>query len=177
MASTENEVLQNFNRLHAPLVDVSLLRTAIDQVVDDRMGLAKEFLGAAKTLVAGSSQNIDLRNGLSRAYYAVHHAARSLALFILQVDPYGHTESLERLNSLLASDTILKGKMSGRPDLVKDLQQLLHERHIADYHPYAASTPKESPLDFSVAAPNATSLADWFVQKTEEFIDYKRANP
>ena len=83
------------------MVDVSVLKAAINQVVDDRIQLVKEFLDSAKRQQAGNPTNIDLRNSLSRAYYSVHHAARGLALFISGVDPYGHTESIERLRGWL----------------------------------------------------------------------------
>ena len=97
-------------------------------------------------------------------------------MFSVGSDPYGHAESLERLQKLMVSDRILGAKL-GRANLKIELEQLLHSRHLADYHVYGAATPHEQPVNFVNLAQDATALAEWFVQKAEEFVTFRRSNP
>ena len=166
----ENALLRRYGGLHAPIVDIMLIDSAVQQVVLDRIAFAKDFVASARDMLTGTPNVIDFRNATSRAYYAVHHTLRAVLLFDLKADIYGHAESIEIFVRRMNGIPPLRAKANAASITEATLLEILHRRHLADYHCYGSSDPLEPPVDFSVIAPQALSFSDTVVVKMEEYL-------
>lgn len=110
------------------------------------------------------------RNAVSRAYYAAHHALRALLLFEERGDVDGHREAIEAVSDLIKRNPAVRAKLGERGDFRGRMQEMLEQRHLADYYPYGASAPKEEPADFAALAVAAVQYARQVVEKTNEYI-------
>lgn len=151
--------------------------SAIDEVCDDRLAFARAFLEFARqihSLTVPSNTEMIARNVVSRCYYTAHHAIRALLMFHERGDTSGHVEAIEQFADVLKNTSSLKSKLASHGDVPQRLKDLLHNRHLADYYPYAAVNPKETPVDFPVAATDALSFVGQLVDKIEDYIRVKR---
>lgn len=140
----------------------------------DRLNLARSFLESAERL-ANDAQHpeaapgeIDSRNAVSRAYYACHHAARALLLHHERGDRSGHQEAIEALRKAASQVEELKTRFGDPKDLRMRLIILMKQRHRADYDPYGADDPKETPVDFAAAAAEAVDFARQLVEAVDD---------
>jgi uncharacterized protein (UPF0332 family) len=167
----DNVLLRHYSRVHPPAVDTGLIDAAIQQVTLDRMTLARDFVASATAMLNGAPREVDLRNATSRAYYAIHHALRAVLLFDLKSDAYGHIESIDEFLKRARSTSSLRTKADAAAITERALLDILHHRHLADYHCYGAADPFEAPVDFSVVAPQAVKFAGDVVAKMEEYLE------
>jgi uncharacterized protein (UPF0332 family) len=96
-----------------------MLSSEVERRVKQHLRLAKGFLDSAILSVSGTE--FDVRNALSRSYYAMFHACNALILSCGMVPSKSH-------GGLRAQAQRLLGKPFGR--LVSDLYEL---RRVADY--------------------------------------------
>jgi uncharacterized protein (UPF0332 family) len=145
----------------------------IQAAARDRLGLARRFAESAASL-AESGTEIDLRNAISRAYYACHHAARAVSLVRTGKDEHDHYRAIDAvaaaakdgdhaLSAALrraASDyfqTISVGQLGAGIDGA--LSTLIRHRHCADYAPYGRQHLRDARVDFVAVAPSGVRLA------------------
>ncbi|MGD0112186.1 MAG: hypothetical protein ABSD48_09990 [Armatimonadota bacterium] len=106
-------------------LDSEGLRDMLQQFVSARMALARRFLSNAVDNAA--SEQPDFRLIVSRAYYAMYHAARSVVFAFSRADVDAHRE----LPSKLPSDFPDRGLW------VERLKGWRIRRDAADYSPFA----------------------------------------
>lgn len=166
--------LRDLATLHHGAVDIVQVEKAIRAGVDKRLKLAQQFLQFADSLLpASGTDDMAARNAVSRAYYATHHALRALLLFEERGDIDGHREAIEAASDLIKRNSAVRAKLGERDDFRSQMQELLEQRHLADYYPYGASAPKEEPVDFASLATAAVQFARHIVEKTNEYISQK----
>lgn len=127
------------------------LALVIQQVTSDRLSFAGEHLRAGDQLIF----NLQFRSAISRYYYSMYHAARSIVFAEVQGDDYErHNELPRHLPAGLHNGTL-------REQELVDARLLRNE---ADYNVYPSdqSEWKDDAGKLSVTAAN-------FVQACEEF--------
>jgi uncharacterized protein (UPF0332 family) len=134
----------------AGLVDFAAVEAVINEIVADRIGLAREFLQQARSfgLATPGSQ----RRTISACYYTQYHAGRAVLLFSEKVDRDDHDKMPKFL------ETVFPGRAIGRA-----LDQMRTRRRSVDYDPY---------LDFDLAAESRDALntANTFLEACEAFL-------
>ncbi len=163
-------LLRHYRGLHAPIIDIGLIDSAIQQVALDRIAFAKEFVASATDMLAGSPDEMDFRNATSRGYYAVHHTLRAVLLFDLRADTYGHSEAISDFLKRMKDDPALKTKADVAGINQTTLKDLLLNRQLADYHYYGSSNPSEPKVEFASIGPQAVHFADEIVVQMEEYL-------
>ena len=177
LKKTHYRQLRELSDVHPGAVDMAGVEQAMRDGIEKRLTLAQEFLLFSEGLLptAGRGDEIASRNAISRAYYAVHHAVRSLLLFEERGDVDGHRESIEAVCALLKRNPAARSKLGNTEEFRAAFLDLLERRHLADYYPYGANAPNEAPLDFDQAAQEAVQFARRVVTKTREYITMKEA--
>jgi uncharacterized protein (UPF0332 family) len=101
----------------------------LDQLIEsasrDRFHLARGFLRSARQ--AFSQPNPNCRVALARSYYAMYHAARSVAFFVHRGDDH---ESHQELPRNLPKDFVERTRWEN------EIKTARLERNRADYDPY-----------------------------------------
>lgn len=157
------------------------IERGLDEAARERLALARAFADAATRLADAACRDdsvlsdIDARNAVSRSYYACHHAARALALFRDRGDEPHHRRAIKCLARTVRAERKLQSKLGEAEDVEKRLEQLLHHRHLADYHPYGASAAREAPLDFVATAHRAAAWAQKVVDTVEAFFQERES--
>ncbi|MGI4789818.1 MAG: HEPN domain-containing protein [Janthinobacterium lividum] len=166
--------LRDLADVHSGAVDLTGIDQAMRDGVEKRLAFAQEFLSFSENLLfSGIGSEIESRNIVSRAYYAVHHAVRALLLFEERGDVDGHRESIEAVCALLKRNSAARSKLGSMEDFRTEFLDLLDRRHLADYYPYGTNSPNEATLDFAQAAQEAVQFAHRVVEKTREYIAMK----
>ena len=166
--------LQRLARLNPALVSATELNAALGRVVDDRLSFARAFLEFAQMLLTlPTPDEMTYRNAIARSYYAVHHAARALVIFIEHDDPFGHiatadavavaTKKHPRLREALGEDG--KGRILAWQSL----------RNRADYSIYGQEDASEPSLDFATKAPHTLRECEEFVSAVETYVQNERS--
>lgn len=141
------------------------IEAAVSQCVCDRLRLAEAFLVAAQRSLTTAIDEVDYRNIISRAYYVCHHAIRACKMHRDNGDVDGHTEAITAFRKIINTEPSLQSRLSN-----SDLMKLMHKRHLADYYPYGASYPRETPLNFSAEATLAVAEAQQHFDAIRDFI-------
>jgi uncharacterized protein (UPF0332 family) len=165
-------------QLQAGVLDLAAIDEGIEAGVDKRLELAEMFLTCANRLCppAGTAMDeISARNAVSRAYYAIHHAVRALLLYEEHGDVDGHQETIKAVTGLIIRVPAARAKIGGAKEFGDKLQEVLHQRHLADYYLYGTAVPREVPLDFPTAATELLSFAAETLGKVRQYIAEKRA--
>ena len=177
--------LMELARKHPTLLpfDRDLHRRYVKRIVDDRLGFADEHLKAADDLLGLAAGPLPtargdflLRAALGRAYYAVHHALRSLHLTFRRWDTDTHDGTISGTNSLLDTHPNLRSLLDPRRDLLRLVGRLMDERHVADYHMYGREELGKPETDFAVAAPQAVLFAQYLLPLVAQAIEKHRRN-
>jgi uncharacterized protein (UPF0332 family) len=113
----------------------------IDRLADDRIVRAKRCLEVAEFLASqADSAPLDLqkellRSAVTKAYYSIHHAIRSITLIENGWEEDGHQESISALGKMLEKEGFRK---RSRLDAAirKELAVARNNRSVTDYSPY-----------------------------------------
>jgi len=98
-------------------------------LVDRRWQMAESYLQFAEPLAQTMATETEQRQVISRAYYAMHHAARALILRRQDYEIWEHGRVIEALNQLT-------GGTRRHPSLEANaLDVARHRRNAADYNP------------------------------------------
>ncbi len=120
----------------------------------DRVALAKHFLVSAKKL--RTMRPSSYRNSISRSYYAMYHAARTISyIFVAGDDNQEHKD-------------LHKGIPEEFPDFERwrnDLKEARLRRNEADYDPYPLSN-----AEFAAVSRTQLKTATDFLQVTEQYL-------
>jgi len=132
-------------------VDIAQIDAVINEVVADRMRLARQILDGAKSI--GLASDMAQRKTVSACYYSQYHAARAVVLFVDRVDRDDHEKLPNHMDKIFPRTTI-GGSLS----------TMLDRRRCVDYDPYLST--------FDLAAESAGMVAqtEAFLQPIEAFL-------
>ena len=151
--------------------DTPEIEDAVSRAARDRADLAEGFCRSAEELVASlTASEMDRRNATSRAYYACHHAMRACALEHQSGDEPDHRGAITAFARIVTAEQMLRETLGDASQLEQRVDVLMHQRHLADYHPYGSSYPREAPADFAEAAADAVTLARSIVNAVQAFL-------
>lgn len=126
-----------------------------DQVVADRLMLAREMLDAAHKLYAAKPRQN--RSAISRYYYSMYHALRAVSFFVHGGDDF-------------ESHSVLAGKLPGdfpAPSYwANSLKSARENRNSADYDPYPVDgiTWRSMATDLRLEAPRLIAVAEQYLK-------------
>lgn len=162
-------------------LDRTLHQRYVEKIVGDRLAFATEHLKAADDLLGLAAGPLPtargdflLRAALGRAYYAVHHALRSLHITFKGWDTDTHDGTISGTQSILSTEADLASFLDPRKDLVRLVRGLMDERHVADYHMYDREDARKAETDFIVAAPQAVLFAQNLLPLVAQAIEKRR---
>ena len=126
-------------------------------------------MDSAQDMLAGTPGEMDYRNATSLAYYAIHHALRAVLLFDVKADTYGHNEFIEAFAKRMSRTPALRAKADAAGITEADLLNVLHHRHLADYHCYGSpnrpNRPRTSPpSDLRTSTSRSMSSRSWEIR-------------
>lgn len=177
LTKTQYASLRVLAGVNPSAVDTSAIDQAMRDAVRKRMELAQDFLRFSKGLVSPgeAADQMAARNAVSRAYYAAHHAMRALLLFEERGDVDGHREAIEAVYALLKRNPGARSRIGEADEFRRSVLDLLDQRHLADYYPYATNAPNEPPADFVSLAQTAMNFSRRVVQGTADYISLKES--
>jgi uncharacterized protein (UPF0332 family) len=127
------------------------LSELIQQIASDRLMLAGEHLRAGDSLIFGKQ----FRSAISRHYYAMYHAARSIVFAYNQGDDHQHHSDLPRN---------LPNNLQTAAQREVELTDARLLRNKADYDPYPSGQ-----ADWEADARQLSVVAAEFLQACEEY--------
>ena len=179
----QHESLRKAKQDHPELLplDPLLLATMVGKLADDRLTFAHEHLKVADDLLGlvngtlpTASARFVLGTALGRAYYAIFHALRALHLTYKGWDTDTHNGTISGTQSILDTEPPLQTFLDPRKDLVRLVQKLMDDRHVADYHMYGRENLAKAETDFAVAAPQAVLFAQSLLPQIAQAIEKHR---
>lgn len=144
MSTATNKVLGNFREaINLTTVTGHSINELRDQVCADRLELAGQFLTAGDKLLR--ARHAEYRSAISRYYYAMYHAMRTVVYFVADGDDHEKHEILPSRTPADFPDSSL---------WANHLKGARSYRNEADYDPYPAD-----PAEFKVTAKQLRDLA------------------
>jgi uncharacterized protein (UPF0332 family) len=139
----------------AQTLDSQSLEEIVKEVALDRWKLALSFARFAKNLPVETD---NLRNIISRNYYACYQAARALVFFITRLDVDGHKELPKKFTACVSSEHVKYA------DILKKWRDIRNE---VDYSPYPITRDlKEAAQESCIETANFLSVCkDEFIKR------------
>lgn len=126
----------------------------VEEVVDDRLALAEAYVQHARA--CDLQRDTECRQGISRAYYAVHHAGRAVVYEVRRRDVPAHEGVITEVRQILGEDAA---------GVIRGLHRLRNQVEYELYLPW---------LDLRVQAERALTQASDFLNRCRTFLTSRR---